>query len=83
MLALIGIIICVIVSVIAFLVVLLDPDKDTKAVAKWVVGIPLVVIALIFFAASIIVIPNGHAGVMVRFQKTTGVIYENGMHREK
>ena len=80
MLALIGIIACVVISIIAFLVVLLDPDTDTKANAKWFVGIPLALIAIIFFAASIIVIPNGHAGVMVRFQKTTGVIYENGLH---
>ncbi|HEX9896261.1 MAG TPA: prohibitin family protein [Dehalococcoidales bacterium] len=29
---------------------------------------------------SVIVVPNGHAGVMLRFQKTTGVIFENGLH---
>ena len=80
MLALIGIILCGIISLIAFLIILFDPKKDTKAQAKLFVGIPFLIALIIFLAGSIIVVPNGHAGVMVRFQKTTGVIYENGLH---
>ncbi len=80
MLALICIILCGIVSLIAFLIILMDPKKDTKAQAKIFVGIPFVIALVVFLAGSIIVVPNGHAGVMVRFQKTTGVIYENGLH---
>jgi len=55
-------------------------DKRTGSQAKWFLGIPFVLAIIIFFIGSIIVVPNGHAGVMVRFQKTTGVIYENGLH---
>jgi regulator of protease activity HflC (stomatin/prohibitin superfamily) len=80
MLALIGIIICALVSAGAFLVILFDKNVDTKAQAKWWFGLPFAVAIIIFFAGSIIVVPNGHAGVMVRFQKTTGIIYENGLH---
>lgn len=78
--ALIGIILCGIISLIAFLIILFDPKKDTKAQAKLFVGIPFFIALIIFLAGSIIVVPNGHAGVMVRFQKTTGVIFENGLH---
>ena len=80
MLALVSIIICALVAIVAFLVILLDPDKDTKAAAKWFFGIPFLVALIIFISGSIIITPNGQVSVMVRFQKTTGVIYENGMH---
>jgi len=80
LLALVSIIICALVAIVAFLVILLDPDKDTKAAAKWFFGIPFLVALIIFISGSIIITPNGQVSVMVRFQKTTGVIYENGMH---
>jgi prohibitin 2 len=80
MLALIVIIICLFTSLVGLLVMLTAKDKNTAAQAKWFLGIPFVFAIAIFFIGSIIVVPNGHAGVMVRFQKTTGVIYENGLH---
>lgn len=80
MLALIVIIICLFTSLVGLLVMLTAKDKHTAAQAKWFLGIPFVFAIAIFFVGSIIVVPNGHAGVMVRFQKTTGVIYENGLH---
>ena len=80
MLALVSIIICALVAIVAFLVILLDPNKDTKAAAKWFFGLPFLVALIIFVTGSIIITPNGQVSVMVRFQKTTGTIYENGMH---
>ncbi len=80
MAAIIGIILCGLVSLVAFLIILTNEDIDTRAQAKWFLGVPFAVAFLIFLMGSIIVVPNGNAGVMVRFQKTTGIIYENGMH---
>lgn len=80
MLALIVIAICLFTSLVGLIVMLTTKDKDTHEQAKWFLGIPFAVAIAAFFIGSIIVVPNGHAGVMVRFQKTTGVIFENGMH---
>jgi len=80
MLALIAIVICLFTSLAGLLVMLTTKARNTEAQAKWFLGIPFILAIAIFFIGSIIVVPNGHAGVMVRFQKTTGVIYENGLH---
>jgi len=80
MLALILIILCVIVSVIAFLVILLDPNKDTATEAKWFAGIPLGIIVVVFFIGSIIVVPTQNLAIMTMFGKVTGQTFENGIH---
>jgi regulator of protease activity HflC (stomatin/prohibitin superfamily) len=80
LLALVIILICLFTSLVGLVILLGSKDKDTKKQAKWFLGVPFFIAVLIFFIGSIIVVPNGHAGVMVRFQKTTGVIFENGLH---
>jgi regulator of protease activity HflC (stomatin/prohibitin superfamily) len=80
LLALIIILICLFTSLVGLIIILGSKDEGTKNQAKWFLGVPFLVAIIIFFIASIIVVPNGHAGVMVRFQKTTGVIFENGLH---
>lgn len=80
MLALVIILICLFTSLVGLIIILGSKDEGTKNQAKWFLGVPFFIAVLIFFIGSIIVVPNGHAGVMVRFQKTTGVIFENGLH---
>lgn len=80
MLALVIILICLFTSLVGLIVLLGTKDDKTKDQAKWFLGIPFLIAVVVFFIGSIIVVPNGHAGVMVRFQKTTGVIFENGLH---
>jgi regulator of protease activity HflC (stomatin/prohibitin superfamily) len=80
LLALVIILICLFTSLVGLIIILGSKDEGTKNQAKWFLGVPFFIAVLIFFIGSIIVVPNGHAGVMVRFQKTTGVIFENGLH---
>ena len=80
MLALILIIICAIIAAIAFLVILLDPDRDTKAAAKWYLGLPLPIIVILFFVGSVIVVPTQNIAIMTLFGRVTGQVFDNGMH---
>jgi prohibitin 2 len=79
--ALIIIILCALVFLIAGALGLFNKDETFSRTSAGLVAIGAIIVAvIIFFIGSIIIVPNGHAGVMVRFQKTTGIIYENGMH---
>jgi len=81
MVALVIIILCLLTFIIAGAVGLFNKDTSVSNTgAGAIAGIALLLAVAMFFIGSIIIIPNGHAGVMVRFQKTTGVIYENGLH---
>jgi len=55
-----------------------QPVRRTKAGIG--AGVALLLAVIVFIVASIAIIPVGHVGVMVRFQKTTGKILENGLN---
>lgn len=81
MFALVLAVLCMIVFVVAGCIGLFDSSKTvSKTTTGLVAGVALLLAIVVFILGSIVIVPVGNVAVMVRFQKTTGSVLDNGFH---